>query len=111
MLRYTLLYLIGGVYSDTDTSLLKPISDWGGEPDLYRQGRGWLFPEDQADEPTEVELDVLKRELNRASVIVGVESDVGERKDWHDWWPRPVSLSEVPSGLAHVITEPTFLLP
>jgi alpha 1,6-mannosyltransferase len=94
MLRYTLLYLVGGVYTDTDTSLLKAITDWGEDPDLYRQGRGWLFPEDRVGEPTEDELDELKRGLKRPSVIVGVESDVGDREDWHDWWSRPVSGPE-----------------
>jgi hypothetical protein len=24
-------------------------------------------------------------------VIVGIEADVGERDDWNEWWPRPVS--------------------
>jgi len=91
MLRYTLLYLKGGIYTDTDTSLLKNIADWGEDPDLYRQGRGWLFPEDRQGEPTEEEKTELKRGLKRASVIVGIESDVGNREDWHDWWPRPVS--------------------
>lgn len=91
MLRYALLYLKGGIYTDTDTSLLKNIADWGEDPDLYRQGRGWLFPEDREGEPTEEEKTELKRGLKRASVIVGIESDVGDREDWHDWWPRPVS--------------------
>jgi hypothetical protein len=24
-------------------------------------------------------------------VVVGIEADVGERDDWNEWWPRPVS--------------------
>jgi hypothetical protein len=96
MLRYTLLYLNGGIYTDLDTKPLKPLSEWGREPDLFRQGRGWLFPEDQEHEPTPEELDKLKRSLDVASVVVGVESDVGGREDWHDWWPRPVSVTLAP---------------
>ncbi len=26
------------------------------------------------------------------SVIVGIEADVGDRADWHDWWPRPLQI-------------------
>jgi len=91
MLRYILLYLNGGIYTDLDTKPLKPISEWGQEPDLFRQGRGWLFDEDREGDPTMGELEEMKRSLGTASVIVGVESDVGDRQDWHDWWPRPVS--------------------
>jgi hypothetical protein len=38
----------------------------------------------------------MKRSLDVASVVVGVESDVGGREDWHDWWPRPVSAALAP---------------
>lgn len=24
-------------------------------------------------------------------MVVGIEADVGERDDWNEWWPRPVS--------------------
>ena len=29
--------------------------------------------------------------LGPPSVVVGIEADVGERDDWNEWWPRPVS--------------------
>ena len=88
MLRYLLLYLEGGIYTDTDTVLLKSPSHWGRTPNLWRNGAGWLDD------------DLLKRieegvppenVLPLPSVIVGIEADVGGREDWHDWWPRPVS--------------------
>lgn len=33
----------------------------------------------------------MDRLLGRARVVVGIEADVGEREDWAEWWPRPVS--------------------
>jgi alpha 1,6-mannosyltransferase len=30
--------------------------------------------------------------LGEASVVIGIEADVGGREDWHEWWPRPVSI-------------------
>ncbi|TYJ52494.1 hypothetical protein B9479_006888 [Cryptococcus floricola] len=93
MLRYLLLLLRGGIYSDTDTTLLKPPSKWGAPPTtpptLFNNGDGWLTPAQKArlergEEQEEV--------LGRASVVVGVEADVGEREDWYDWWPRPIQI-------------------
>jgi len=88
MLRYLLLYLEGGIYTDTDTTLLQSPRAWGQGVKLWRDGAGWIEPEDTAriaaGEKTE---DVL----GPPSVIVGVEADVGDRVDWNDWWPRPVS--------------------
>lgn len=96
MLRYFLLLLHGGIYTDLDTKLLKPIPTWGEDYDLYRQGRGWLYPSDREEGLTEGEVERWKRDLGGASLIVGVESDVGDREDWNDWWPRPVSFESVP---------------
>ena len=91
MLRYLLLVLEGGIYTDTDTVLLKSPSHWGQDAKLWRDGAGWLdgssLERIQAgDSPNDV--------LGPPSVIVGVEADVGEREDWHDWWARPVSRVE-----------------
>lgn len=33
-----------------------------------------------------------KEVLGPPSIVVGIEADVGERGDWHDWWSRPVSF-------------------
>jgi len=60
------------VYSDTDTRLLKPISDWGQDPMDYKGTTSNGPP----------------------GVIVGVEADVGGRVDWHDWWARPVQICQ-----------------
>jgi alpha 1,6-mannosyltransferase len=92
MLRYFLLLLHGGIYTDLDTKLLKPIPTWGEDYDLYRQGRGWLYPSNREEVLTQGEVERWKKELGGASLIVGVESDVGDREDWNDWWPRPVSF-------------------
>lgn len=78
MLRYLLLLLKGGIYSDTDTRRLKGVDAWGRDAKLWRDGDGWMTAEERAEG------------LQAPSVIVGVEADVGDREDWNDWWPRPV---------------------
>lgn len=87
MLRYLLMYLEGGVYTDVDTRLIRPISTWGrGTARLWNNGRDWLAADDD-DEPS-------ADSLSRPSVIVGVEADVGTRADWHDWWARPIQIAQ-----------------
>lgn len=54
----------GGVYTDTDTSCLKAIDQWGRNPRL-------VLP----DHP---------RSKGEPRVIIGVEADVGTREDWND---------------------------
>lgn len=89
MLRYLLLLLEGGIYSDTDTRRLKPISNWSNKARLWHDGRGWLY-----GNSTELDLEPMEDvgidDLAPPSVVVGIEADVGDRQDWHDWWPRPV---------------------
>lgn len=90
MIRYLMLFLKGGIYSDTDTILLKDPLRWGRGTKLWREGAGWLDPASsdrlEAGEPADTV-------LSPPSIIVGVEADVGDREDWYDWWPRPVSAS------------------
>ncbi|KIJ45767.1 glycosyltransferase family 32 protein [Sphaerobolus stellatus SS14] len=69
-LRYLLLLVEGGVYSDIDTKCLKSISQWGSDPDVKGELRGGEQP----------------------GAVIGVEADVGNREDWHQWWSRPVQL-------------------
>ncbi|KAF8343767.1 uncharacterized protein EI90DRAFT_3027053 [Cantharellus anzutake] len=72
MLRYLLVLVEGGIYSDTDTRMLKTIDHWGqGSMDF--QGTHSTGP---------------------PSVIVGIEADVGGREDWHNWWARPVQVCQ-----------------
>lgn len=70
LLRYLLLYIEGGIYSDVDTVCLKPVDMWGQVPNIRGQLRG-------GDSP---------------SAIIGIEADVGERQDWYKWWSRPVQI-------------------
>jgi alpha 1,6-mannosyltransferase len=85
-----LLLLEGGIYTDTDTSLLKSPTHWGSHAKLFRDGAGWVH---------EVDLkrisggEDMNKVLGEPSVVVGIEADVGDRDDWFDWWPRPVSLN------------------
>lgn len=89
MLRYLLLLLEGGIYTDTDTRRLKPISNWSNKARLWQDGRGWLY-----GNSTGLDLEPMEGvgidDLAPPSVVVGIEADVGDRQDWHDWWPRPV---------------------
>merc|ERR1711939_86269 len=68
--RYAILASEGGIYSDLDTVCLKPISQWHRNPWIQNQADPQALP----------------------SLIVGVEQDVGSRRDWHQWWPRPLGL-------------------
>ncbi|KAF9519774.1 glycosyltransferase family 32 protein [Hydnum rufescens UP504] len=71
-LRYLLLLVEGGIYTDTDTHLLRSIDGWGKGATNYGDQK---YP-------------------GRPSLIVGIEADVGEREDWHRWWARPVQLCQ-----------------
>ena len=87
MLRYLLHFLEGGIYTDTDTKMLKTPSHWGNGARLWRDGAGWM------DDASLKRIEAGERAemvLGTPSVVVGVEADVGGREDWHDWWPRPV---------------------
>ncbi|WWD20536.1 hypothetical protein CI109_105012 [Kwoniella shandongensis] len=88
-LRYLLLLLEGGIYTDTDTDLLKPPSQWGQGARLFRNGAGWVTDEqrERLDKGEDVD-----KVLGKPSVVVGVEADVGDREDWFDWWPRPMQI-------------------
>ncbi|KAJ9125297.1 hypothetical protein QFC22_000253 [Naganishia vaughanmartiniae] len=92
MLRYLLLLLEGGIYSDTDTKRLKPISEWGSGARLWKDGRGWLHGSNGGVGLGDELLGVGIDELGPPSVVIGIEADVGDREDWHDWWPRPVQI-------------------
>jgi alpha 1,6-mannosyltransferase len=86
-LRYLVLLVKGGIYSDTDTRLRKPPSKWGQGATLWADGKGLKKEERARIAAGEKWQDVL----GPPTVIVGIEADVGERDDWNEWWPRPVS--------------------
>ncbi|EIW69886.1 hypothetical protein TREMEDRAFT_61657 [Tremella mesenterica DSM 1558] len=89
MIRYLLLLIHGGIYSDTDTALLKPPSDWGKGARLWRDGLGWIGDADKARIDAGEEVDDV---IGKPSVVVGIEADVGDRSDWYEWWPRPIQI-------------------
>ncbi|KZP00811.1 glycosyltransferase family 32 protein [Calocera viscosa TUFC12733] len=93
MLRYLVLLLEGGVYSDTDTICLKPISRWGRFAEVWTVDPG---SEAELGEQVEQAWEGDREESARGDpprgVIVGVEADVGTRPDWHQWWPRPLQI-------------------
>ncbi|GAA6010916.1 hypothetical protein JCM11491_004599 [Sporobolomyces phaffii] len=59
--RYLVLAVEGGVYADTDVECMKPVEEWG------------LNIEWEGTAPSDYE---------PPSCIVGVEADVGDRRDW-----------------------------
>lgn len=63
--RYLILLARGGIYSDIDTTALKPAVDW------------------------------LPRELDQSTVglVVGIEADP-DRPDWHDWYSRRIQFCQ-----------------
>ncbi|KAG8852235.1 membrane-bound alpha-1,6- mannosyltransferase Initiation-specific [Tulasnella sp. 330] len=86
-LRYLLLLVHGGVYSDVDTACLKPISTWASKAVLWKDGKDWLIP------PSETTtLESMKESLGPPSFVIGVEADIGSRPDWHMWYARPLQL-------------------
>lgn len=92
MLRYLLLLVEGGIYSDVDTMLLRPPSLWGQGARLWKDGDGWL---DNASRVKIMGGQDWEEVLGPPSLVVGIEADVGGREDWFDWWPRPVSKPAV----------------
>ncbi|KAL4872494.1 hypothetical protein BDV12DRAFT_162339 [Aspergillus spectabilis] len=63
--RYLILLARGGVYSDIDTSALKPVVDW--LPDSV--------------------------DLSTVGFVVGIEADP-DRPDWHDWYSRRIQFCQ-----------------
>ncbi|KAE8159523.1 nucleotide-diphospho-sugar transferase [Aspergillus tamarii] len=63
--RYLILLARGGIYSDIDTSALKPAADW--LPSTY--------------------------DLSTVGFVVGIEADP-DRPDWHDWYSRRIQFCQ-----------------
>ncbi|GJN87862.1 hypothetical protein Rhopal_000817-T1 [Rhodotorula paludigena] len=71
--RYLVLAVEGGVYADTDVQCLQAVERWGDDASWKgERPEGYAAP----------------------SLVVGVEADVGNRHDWHNWWPRPLQISQ-----------------
>ncbi|GAA5931993.1 hypothetical protein JCM3775_004207 [Rhodotorula graminis] len=71
--RYLVLAVDGGVYADTDVDCLKPFNQWAYDASWEgTRPSGWQPP----------------------ALIVGVESDVGNRADWNQYWPRPLQITQ-----------------
>lgn len=67
--RYLILFARGGVYSDIDTVVLKPIMTW------------LLMNETLYGQP------------NTAGLVVGIEADP-DRPDWNDWYARRIQFCQ-----------------
>ncbi|KAJ9104806.1 hypothetical protein QFC19_003947 [Naganishia cerealis] len=93
MLRYLVLLLDGGIFSDADTKRIKPISEWGSEERLWQKGTGWLQHTDGRLQEDEMTKGFERDELGPPSVIVGIAVDAGEYENWRDFAPRPVQIA------------------
>lgn len=64
--RYLILLARGGIYSDIDTQALKPATEW------------------------------LPNNFDRSTVglVVGIEADAADRKDWENWYSRRIQFCQ-----------------
>lgn len=67
--RYLILFARGGVYSDIDTSGLKPVDEW-------------ISNDSTIDDKT-----------NQAGLVVGIEADP-DRPDWAEWYARRIQFCQ-----------------
>ncbi|KAG8887645.1 membrane-bound alpha-1,6- mannosyltransferase Initiation-specific [Tulasnella sp. 332] len=89
VLRYLLIFMYGGVYSDTDTICLKSIEKWGTSAELWKDGDGWLPLSSKAHTSEDA-----KQALGPPSFIVGIEADFSHRADWQLSWSRPIQIAQ-----------------
>ncbi|KAJ9108943.1 hypothetical protein QFC21_000265 [Naganishia friedmannii] len=98
MLRYLTLLLHGGISSESDTKLIKPISAWENGTALWQKGRGWLNDHGGKAESGERENEHHKAtgmdELSPPSIVVGIAVDVKEREDWQKLARQPLQIAE-----------------
>lgn len=67
--RYLILYARGGVYSDIDTTNLKPVETWISNNDT------------------------ILGKPNHAGLVVGIEADP-DRPDWAEWYARRIQFCQ-----------------
>jgi len=79
LFRYMVLQTFGGVYSDIDTTCLKPVSSW-----VKTKQQNMVI-----SNTTTTTTPSTSTSFNKSiGLIVGVEADTGDRKDWALWYPR-----------------------
>ncbi|ORX39234.1 hypothetical protein BD324DRAFT_576681 [Kockovaella imperatae] len=81
-LRYLLPLLEGGVYSDVDTTPLRPIEQWGRVNVENLDISNTDGPDWEASIST------------FPSVVVAVDVDVHKHPTWMDGWPRPLGICQ-----------------
>lgn len=86
-----MLLVNGGIYTDTDTRLVRPPSQWGHGQRLWKGGEGWMDATQRSRVSNGESIDDV---LGRPSIVVGIEADVGVRDDWHKWYPRPLQFCQ-----------------
>lgn len=99
-MRYLLVALYGGIYSDMDTVLHRPPSHWGRDAELWRGGKGWMEDDDIASLKAEWSSqsyswnDEVIRLIGKPEVVVAIEYSVEMDQVWDHGYPSPVSASQ-----------------
>ncbi|CAI4460050.1 CPG_1a_G0019820.mRNA.1.CDS.1 [Saccharomyces cerevisiae] len=91
-LRYLLLFARGGVYSDMDTMLLKPIDSWPS------QNESWLHNIIDVNKPIpykNLKASPLSSDKisQQPGLVIGIEADP-DRDDWSVWYARRIQFCQ-----------------
>lgn len=96
LLRCLLVAFEGGIYSDTDTYLHKPPSEWSQDADLWQEGKGWMEEGDIAQWKlldgilSDTRYAEIEKFIGKPSIIVGIEAEVSEEQEWDDGWKHDI---------------------
>ncbi|CAI4039232.1 hypothetical protein SMKI_07G2110 [Saccharomyces mikatae IFO 1815] len=91
-LRYLLLFARGGVYSDIDTVLLKPIDTWPSQND------SWLSDMINTNKPIPYKNwkgspHTSDKISHQPGLVIGIEADP-DRDDWNDHYARRIQFCQ-----------------
>ncbi|CAI4459283.1 BGN_3a_G0019520.mRNA.1.CDS.1 [Saccharomyces cerevisiae] len=91
-LRYLLLFARGGIYSDMDTMLLKPIDSWPS------QNKSWLNNIIDLNKPipyknSKPSLLSSDEISHQPGLVIGIEADP-DRDDWSEWYARRIQFCQ-----------------
>ncbi|CAI4062434.1 hypothetical protein N7582_002133 [Saccharomyces uvarum] len=91
-LRYLLLFARGGVYSDMDTTLLKPIESWPS------QNKSWMNNIINVNTPIPYKnlkvSPVMDGKIQQQpGLVIGIEADP-DREDWSTWYARRIQFCQ-----------------
>lgn len=91
-LRYLLLYAKGGIYSDLDTNLLKPLDHWPSLNTTYFKS---LRNDNDPIQYQYFDSTTIKpaTRYEEPGLVIGIEADP-DREDWNDWYARRIQFCQ-----------------